>query len=269
LITIQPILDVPFGGQSLKTFITTPNSPDIGVTIQVNFLTEYKGMTLDTTSINMIPGMNSVNFTIFSSTDPNALGISSQTGTLSFILGGVNANIFTLASSTINFLMVASDTLAPLLNSFTVYNISQTNVFLSISVNEPVHLYYMIALAGTLPPSLAEIENQGPPAFNTTLSTYGFAVLIDSSTTPYIFMIDGLTANIDYVVYAYLQDRGFNVNSVPYNLTFTTADIYAVADFSISLNQPTTDGYDVISICNSIAFILSLEPEKYFFFSIS
>ena len=263
LLAVNTILDIPFGGQSLMTFITTPYSPDIGITISVNFLTQYKGLSLDKTSIELNPGMNSVNFTVLSSTDPNAVGTSSQKGTLSLILDGVNKDIFALPFSTIDFYMVAADTIAPLLNSFGVYNISQTNVFISISVNEPVHLFYMIALAGTLPPSFAEVQSQGPAPYPTTLSNYGFAVLTNSATTPFIFIIDGLTANTDYILYAYLQDRGFNNNSIPYNITFTTNNIYSAADFEIRLNQPTTDSYDMQSICDSIAFILSLNRDRF------
>ena len=244
------------------TFITTPNSPDIGITIKVNFLTQYKGLTLDKNSIDWIPGVNSVNFTILSSTDPNALGISAQKGTLSLILDDANKDIFSPPASTIDFLMIASDTIAPLLTSFSIYNTSQTNVYISISVNEPVHLFYMVALNGTLPPPLSEIKSNGPAPWNTTLSTYGFYVVRDSSTNPFVFMIDGLTANRDYVIYAYLEDRGRNVNSNPYNLSFTTADIYAVADFSIQLNQPSTDSYDIKGICDSIAFALSLNQDR-------
>lgn len=260
---LESVLDVPFGGQSLTTYITTPSSPDIGLTIKVNFVAQYKGMSLDKTILELIPGMNSVNFTILSSTDPNAVGVTTQKGTLSLILDGVNKDIFALPSSTLDFLMISSDSIAPLLNSFEIYNTSQTNAFFSISFNEPVHLYYMIALVGTAVPSFSEVKNQGPAAFPTTLSRYGFIVLRDSSTTPLIFGVDGLTANIEYVIYVYVEDRGLNTNSEnPYNLTFFTADIYSVADFSIRLNQPTTDIYDINSICDSIAFILSLAQEK-------
>lgn len=248
------------------TFITSLNSPDIGITIKVNFVTQYKGMTLNKNVIDMNPGSNSVNFTIFSSSDPNELGTSSQKGTISFILEGVNKDIYQLPFSSYSFLMVASDTVAPLLQSFTLYNYSQTNVFLSISVNEPVHMYYMYALAGTIAPPLSEIKSMGPAAHNTTVSVYGFAVLRDSSKTPFLLEIDGLNANIDYVIYAYFEDRGINVNSIPYNLSFSTADIFSAADFSIKLNQPSSDTYDVFSICDSIAFVLSLEREKFFFF---
>jgi len=265
-LSIQTILDVPYGGQSLMTCITTPYSPDIGITIKVNFLTQYKGMSLDKTVIDWIPSVNSVNFTLLSSSDSNALGTTAQKGTISFILDGVNKDIYLLPFTTINFLMIAADTVSPILKSFSLYNASQNNVFLSISVNEPVHLYYMVALLGTIPPSLSEVKSKGPAPYNTTLSTYGFAVLRDNDIIPYIFQIDRLNANIDYVIYAYLEDRGFNVNFKPYNLTFTTNDIYNVADFNIKLNQPTSDAYDVNSICDSIAFILSLAPEKFFFF---
>lgn len=261
---MEPILDVPFGGQSLKTFIRTPYSPDIGITIKVNFVTQYKGMSLDNTILDMIPGENSVNFTIFSSTDPNAIGTVAQKGTVSLSIEGVNKDIFALPSTTISFIMTSSDTVAPLLQHFNVYNTSQTNVFLSISVNEPVHLYYMFALAGTVAPSFSEVKSQGPAQFPTTLSRYGFAVLRDSATTPYLFEIPDLTANIDYIIYIYIEDRGLNLNTVPYNLSFTTADIYSVVDFNIRLNQPATDLYDIKGICDSIAFILSLNSrDKY------
>ena len=60
-------------------------------------------------------------------------------------MDGVNKDTFTLVNgATLSFVIIASDNIAPTLNSIEMDSINKTNASLIVTVEEPIHLYYMI-----------------------------------------------------------------------------------------------------------------------------
>lgn len=223
-LSITPILDVPLGGSSLMTFISTPYPPDIGLQIRVNFVTQYKGLSLDKEVIDFPAGAFSVNFTIISSNDPNALGASTQKGTLSIILDGVNRDIYTLSTSSMDFNLISSDTLPPLLLQFILSSGSLTTASFLLQINEPVHFYYMLALKGTKVATLAMVKKSGNPPFPSTRTIYGFYAIRTAGN--FSFTLEDLEGNTEYVLYGWIEDRGGMGGDKVYNVTFKTEGIF-------------------------------------------
>lgn len=127
------------------------------------------------------------------SNSSTAVGVESDTGTIELILDGVNKETFSLINGpTLSFVIIASDNIVPTLTSLEMDSINKTNASLLVSVEEPVHLYYMIglflissfllALAGTKFPSFNEVYSKGPAPVSTTLSKYGLVVTFPSKT---------------------------------------------------------------------------------------
>lgn len=206
------------------TFITTPYPPDIGLQIRVNFVTQYKGLSLDKEVIDFPAGAFSVNFTINSSNDPNAPGVSTQKGTLSIILDGVNRDIYSLSTSSMDFNLISSDTLPPLLIQFILSSVSQTTASFLLQINEPVHFYYMLALKGTKVATLDLVKKGENPRYPSTRTTYGFYAI--RSAGNFTFIVENLDGNTEYVLYGWLEDRGGLGGDKSYNITFKTQGIY-------------------------------------------
>ena len=206
------------------TFITTPYPPDIGLQIRVNFVTQYKGLSLDKEVIDFPAGAFSVNFTIISSNDPNALGTSTQKGTLSIILDGVNRDIYTLSTSSMDFNLISSDTLPPLVIQFILSSVSQTTATFILQINEPVHFFYMLALKGTKVATLNVVKNGENPKYPSTRTIYGFYAIRTAGN--FTFIIEDLEGNTDYVLYGWVEDRGGLGGDKTYNVTFKTEGFY-------------------------------------------
>lgn len=78
----------------------------------------------------------------------------------------------------------------------------------------------MVAFRGTKSPTLSEVKNQGPPQYLTTGSRYGYAFVGVSHQA--VINVAGLTAGTDYVFYAFVEDRGGNINGDVGFLYFST-----------------------------------------------
>lgn len=76
-------------------------------------------------------------------------------------------------------------------------------------------------MKGTDTPSIFEVKNQGPAQVLTTRSRYGYVFIGPAYTASFSF--DGLTPSTEYVVFAFIEDRGSNINGDPGVLNFATA----------------------------------------------
>lgn len=75
-------------------------------------------------------------------------------------------------------------------------------------------------MKGTEAPGIFEVKNQGPPQILTTQSRYGYLFIGPSGMGSFTF--DRLAPSTEYVIYAYIEDRGSNVNGEPGVLNFAT-----------------------------------------------
>lgn len=78
----------------------------------------------------------------------------------------------------------------------------------------------MLALRGTEQPSWEELKSQGPPEYETTLSVY--QIIEVGSELEAFGSFDGLTAEHEYVIYVFLEDRGEGQISAPGYVEFNT-----------------------------------------------
>lgn len=113
-----------------------------------------------------------------------------------------------------------------------------------------------IALAGTAVPPIFEVKNQGPPQILTTQSRYG-SIFIGTSLQGTI-SFSGLQPSTDYVIYAYLEDRGANLNGNPGTLLFTTGDKSRAVEVELQFSQSTLTDAQKGIVRRAVAFKLSL-----------
>lgn len=78
----------------------------------------------------------------------------------------------------------------------------------------------MLALDGTVQPTVEELLQEGPAPFLTSESVYG-SVVADSSTQIATIKFTSLTAGNGYVIYTIASDRGGYYSSVS-SLSFST-----------------------------------------------
>lgn len=265
---------IPFGGNSLPSSFTIANGPDIQIQITVNFLITYPGISLSTNTITFEAGQESASFVIYSSSD-NAVtgGTKVQKGTLVLSLTGINAGIYELSTSTLDFNIGDTDLSNPEIYVFEATSVTQHTATITVTTNEVVMLYYMYALAGTDIPTLAEVQALGPAPYKTTKSIYG-SYQINSNLTA-TFELSNLVAETPYVLYMYFVDCGANV--VFNSTNFTTLgnkrnfanivyliylDRYNGVDFSMRFLQYDISEAEMQIIINAVSFTLSLFPGK-------
>ena len=78
----------------------------------------------------------------------------------------------------------------------------------------------MVALDGTVQPTVDELLSEGPAPFLTSESVYG-SVVADSTTLIATIKFSSLTAGNSYVIYTVATDRGGYYSSVS-SLSFST-----------------------------------------------
>jgi hypothetical protein len=77
-------------------------------------------------------------------------------GYVTLALDGVNMNVYSLPSTSVEFFIISQDTKAPSWETCEVINIKKTSVDLVVSLSEPCIVYYVIALKGTEFPTLED-----------------------------------------------------------------------------------------------------------------
>jgi hypothetical protein len=143
-----------------------------------------------------------------------------QNGALNLQLIGVNANVYSLPSTTLTFNILSADIRTPEITDIQLIEVTQTSAKVSFACSDIATAYYLLALKGTALPSLDEMKTLGPPQYETTQSTYGIFYVGQEQTG--LLSFSGLTAETTYTIYILLQDRGFNLIQAPGSLEFTT-----------------------------------------------
>ena len=221
LISVQALNDVPFGGTSLPCKFSVVNAPDSGFQININTKFSYAGIALDKNIIYFSSGVNENFFSVLFTDPIKAAQENLATGQIEVSITGDNSAVYMLNAITLYFNIIQEDISPPNILSMKLDNVDQYSVGVTIKVDDVVACYYMIALKGTETPPISEVKNQGPPQVLTTQSRYGYVFIGSSGTATITF--DGLQPSTEYVIFAFAEDRGSNINGDPSILNFATA----------------------------------------------
>ena len=197
-ITMSSIYDLPYLGESLPITFSLPNPPNSEVDIYINF-DNSSVIKANPSILSFSSGVTSLS-TIFTVTWASLLV---NTVLANFTLSGVSSSSYALLDSTkiVNFITV--DLLFPSIVSIQIVEIARTYITIVINTNKPVLAYYMLALAGTDPPTFTEVSDFGPPTSLSTESIYAEYVVPNTAT----ITINNLLAQNNYTLFFYIQDQ--------------------------------------------------------------
>lgn len=259
-ITISKINNIPFGGQSLPCMISLQNPPDTGVEITLKKKFDYKGIELDKTIVYFDSGVETASFSVFFSDTKAAAEENINVGQIEITLGGHNAMVYTLNEITLTFNIDPEDQTPPEITGLNLLSVSQHSCTVQFETNDVVVVYFMISLRGTDSPPLYEVRNQGPSPYLTTASRYGSIFV--GATHKATVEFPGLTAGTEYIIYAYAEDRGGNVNSEPAFLIVKSSIQFRAAELTVQTNSQYLNPAEKEIIMRAIAFKLSLPLNK-------
>ena len=143
-----------------------------------------------------------------------------QSGVINLQLTGVNADIYSLPSSTLTFNVVPSITSTPEITDILLLQVTQATAKIQFTCSQLATAYYLVALKGTPLPTLDEMQSFGPPQYETTRSVYGVYYIGQDLTG--ILDFSGLSAETSYVVHVLLVNRGNKEIQAPGYLEFNT-----------------------------------------------
>lgn len=118
----------------------------------------------------------------------------------------MNAEVYALPKLQLKFNIKSKDILPPEITDIQVTKATQQRVEFQFTCSDIATAYIMLALRGTEQPSWEELKSQGPPEYETTLSVY--QIIEVGSELEAFGSFDGLTAEHEYVIYVFLEDRG-------------------------------------------------------------
>jgi len=220
--------------------------------------------------VNFTAGQTSSSFTIYSSSDSST---RVPKGTLVISLAGINQDIYSLSTTTLQFQITDPDLSIPYVSDLSVTNITQNSAAVTIVTSEVCMIHYMLALKGTVVPPLKEVVSQGPIPYPTTQSQYGVVQVMPDDPEVVIFF-ENLVAETPYVIYVYVVDGGDNTNTAVSKefqtlsnrnkllKIFTFIDRDNGVTFSLKFDEFELNKAEKILIMNSISFVLSLWPGK-------
>jgi hypothetical protein len=105
--------------------------------------------------MNFTQGKSRSGFTI-EYDDKITSGIQIERGWISLVESGINKNVFKMAADRIEFNIIAQDTQFPKWVLYTLSKIKRTSFLLTVIVDEPVMIYTLCALRGTVIPTISD-----------------------------------------------------------------------------------------------------------------
>ncbi|KAL4473813.1 hypothetical protein ABPG74_022677 [Tetrahymena malaccensis] len=249
-INVGTLQEIPLGGWSLPTVISTDYAPNLSLEILILFQQDYQGVTISQKSLLLSQGVNSVSFYLNCTTDTTV-----QSGTLQLSLDGINSDVYTLSQTTLNFVIIGQDTNPPQITDFSNTTTTQTTATITIGTSEVTQAFLMIALQGTDAPSINDLLIQKKPKWKSTRTMYGSVVIGNTNQATYIFT--GLQAQVYYTCFAFAVDRGGQWSGLK-QFDFQTSNRYVAADFALTFNQAYLNSAEKRNIINGVAFVLSL-----------
>lgn len=153
-----------------------------------------------------------------------------QSGVVTLELIGVNKEVFNLAKKSLKFNIKVRDTRPPEITDIQTTATTRNSVSFTFVCSDIATAYAIIALKGTEKPSWEELKAQGPPEFETTETQYAIYDVGKELTGNGYF--EGLTAETEYVVYVFLEDRGENQIEAPGSVEFkTNSNFFSIFNF--------------------------------------
>ena len=196
-------------------------------------------------------------------------GSTGSAGEYSVVLTGTDAASYQLSESLFAFEVALKDVTPPVVVDFYTAEIARTSASFIMKVNEPVTLYYMSALGGTLSATSDEIKaGQLSEAKLEDLfqaPKVGFtkdAVTNEDGTYTYEFTVTGLAAQTPNKIQTYIEDLGGNSPSENKELTFYTSDRYNSATFNLKLwTEELTDVVEA-EIIRYVSEVLRIKEDR-------
>ncbi|KAL4470166.1 hypothetical protein ABPG72_009091 [Tetrahymena utriculariae] len=253
-INVGSLQEVPLGGWSLPTVISTDYAPNLSLEILILFQQDYQGVTISQKSLLLSQGVNSVSFYLNCTANTTV-----KSGTLQLSLDGINSDVYTLSQTTLNFVIIGQDTNPPQITDFSNTTTTQTTATITIGTSEVTQAFLMIALQGTDAPSINDLLIQKKPKWKSTRTMYGNVIIGNTNQATYTF--SGLQAQVYYTCFAYAVDRSGLWSGLK-QFDFQTSSRYVAADFALTFNQAYLNSAEKRNIINGVAFVLSLNQAQ-------
>jgi hypothetical protein len=183
-----------------------------------------------------------------------------QSGLVHLSLIGLNAEVYALPKQSLKFNIQSKDKLPPEITDIQISKTTQQRVEFKFSCSDVATAYIMLALKGTVTPTWEELKSQGPPEYDTTRSVY--QILEVGSELEGFGSFEGLEAEREYVIFVFLEDRGYNQISAPGYIEFNTTRRYDAAFVELRFRQTFINSAERALIAGRVAFLLSLLPHK-------
>eukprot|EP01017_Pseudomicrothorax_dubius_P002330 TRINITY_DN10026_c0_g1_i2.p1 TRINITY_DN10026_c0_g1~~TRINITY_DN10026_c0_g1_i2.p1 ORF type:complete len:572 (+),score=94.11 TRINITY_DN10026_c0_g1_i2:553-2268(+) len=254
-IIIDPINRIPFGGWSLPIYVYVTQPPDIGISITLNFKSSYQGMELSKSKLDFRAGKFVDNFSISTWNNITSDNFVSK-GSIVFILEGVNAPMYALSSSIVDFYITAEQTDQPIMYNYEVTGLGKTWLNVTVNVSKICQAYYLLALAGSRVPTFDELLKGEPPRPSSEKAMFGSFTV--KSTLMASLYVSSLVAQTPYELFIGYLDRSYNPSQV-YKIPITTKDRFYAADFSLRFLQSTLTPVERKHARDSVAFVLGLQ----------
>ena len=229
-ITFSKIPDIPKGGQSIPIAVQLEYSPYNNIDLLFSLSTFSTGISMLPIKMEFKPGDTLGYYRIFVTEFTQA---SSSQITVSLL--GSNADIYTISKSTLQFKLFANDTVLPDVTSIAITQIFRATASVVITTNKVIIVYYAVAGYGTIPPSFKELEQGGPPSYNTNEIQYGVAYINTSLVIN--VTISNLSAQKSYTIFAIAADQMLQTSLLVRIANFTTLPRYSPAIISLWFTQ--------------------------------
>lgn len=252
-VTFSNIPDIPKGGQSIPIKVELTYSPYDNINLLFSLSTVYSGLSMLPKKMEFHTGDTIGYYRIFVS---NTTEASNSQITVSLL--GTDSEVFSLSKSTLNFNLYSNDTVLPDVTSIAITKIYRSTANIVITTNKAAIVYYAYAGFGTVPPSFTELQQGGPPSYNTSGIQYG-TIYIDSSFVANITLVS-LSAAKSYTIFAIAEDQLLQMCLVMRTANFTTLPLNSAAIINMWFTKTYLTSVETEIAMNAVALVTGLNP---------
>ncbi|CAG9322819.1 unnamed protein product [Blepharisma stoltei] len=257
-IEIDSLGIIPLGGTTLPLKIIFSQPPSSSLEIHLIQLGSSP------TNITILPkildfSVNDTQETFQVTVNGNSEG---DQGSIFVYISGANKNTYTLSNDILKFIVGSIDNTVPLLYESSIYHIDMNSANFSASFSEPVVIYWMVALQGTVTPSFNEIKYQNAGYYYTPpiYGTY-YSYINETNKYSYNWNTNGLTAQTPYSLFIYYEDLGGNHPDSVKMINFTSSQRFNIAQFSLKFGVEALSESEKGVLLQEISTILKI-PQK-------
>lgn len=254
LIKVAEIPPVPIGGSSLPIEVNMNVAPHSSANLLISVGSKDLGIRVVPDKLEFIHGAYLGYFVIKASNKTTSLNCI-----LYFSLEGYDSNIYSLPYQNITFSLYYNDTEIPAVKAISLEKVGRNTAKFLIGTNKVCIVYYAFALQGTLSPSHAELEQGGPPTFNTTETFYGYTYVYGNDLTKFIDTYR-LKAQTNYVFFAMAKDLNGKLSGQINNYNFTTLSRYNPIEVYLWFQQTYLTPVEVTLARQAVALVLRIHP---------